>query len=183
MTQYRDVKIQLKRGWLQVMVDGKTAFNSCVFWESMPLRDFLSDDPAKRTQFGAIGTQGSSSWQRVAYRTDNPTQPDFEWKWNAADGKWPDQYQRDRLVQIHANPLTPFHRPDHGYTSWLTLKDGRILLVDYTNRDDAPGKSHLVGIYIDPADLRDTERGAQTDGRRAGDATRLREAVVRWQTD
>jgi hypothetical protein len=37
----------LKRVLLQVLVDGKVAFNGCVFWESMPARDFLSDDPTK----------------------------------------------------------------------------------------------------------------------------------------
>jgi len=76
------------------------------------------------------------------------------WHWQAASGLWPDQYQRDRLIQIYANPFIPGHSPDHGYSSWLTLPDGRIFLVDYSNRNDPAGKSHLVGVYIDQADLR-----------------------------
>jgi hypothetical protein len=155
MTQYREIAIRLRRGLMQIYVDDKIAFTTPVFWESAPLRDFLSDDPTKRTQFGQFGDQGRSYWQRVTYRVFNPTLPVLVWQWLAKDGKWPDQYQRDRLIQIHANPIGPKHRPDHGYSSWLTLSDGRIFLVDYTNRGDSPGKSHLVGVYIEPQDLMD----------------------------
>jgi hypothetical protein len=35
----------------------------------------------------------------------------------------------------------------------LRLDDGRILLVDYTNCGDEAGKSHLVGVYIEPEDI------------------------------
>ncbi|HTO02444.1 MAG TPA: hypothetical protein VL069_02025, partial [Opitutus sp.] len=153
MTQYREVAIRHKRGLLQVYLDDQLAFSSPVSWETYALRDFLSDDPTKRTQFGQIGDEGRSHWQRVSYRVFNRTLPIATWHWQAKDGKWPDQYQRDRLVQIHSNPIGVKHRPDHGYSSWLTLKDGRIFLVDYTNRGDAPNKSHLVGVYINPEDI------------------------------
>ena len=155
MTRYRDIAIRLRRGLLQVYVDDQVLFSSCVFWESLPLKDFLSQDPTKRTQFGGLGDEGRSFWQRVSYRVFNPTEPQFTWQWQGSSGRWPDQYQRDRLIQIHANPVAPKRNPDHGYTSWLTLNDGRILLVDYTNYGDAPGKSHLVGVYLTPDDLRD----------------------------
>jgi hypothetical protein len=154
MTSFRTVAIHLRRGLMQILVDGKVAMNSCVFWESLPLSDFLSQDPSKRTQFGALGAQGKSFWQEVTYHVENPTQPPVRWHWQAASGSWPDQYQRDHLIQIYANPFIPGHSPDHGYSSWLTLPDGRIFLVDYSNRNDPAGKSHLVGVYIDRADLR-----------------------------
>jgi len=153
LTRYRTVALRLRRGLMQVLVDGQVVLNSCVFWESLPLNDFLSQDPSKRTQFGALGELGRSSWQEVTYRVDNPAQPPVRWHWQASAGAWPDQYQRDRLIQIYGNPAVPGHSPDHGYTSWLTLADGRILLVDYTNRDDPAGKSHLVGVYLQPGDL------------------------------
>ncbi|WP_438481333.1 sialidase family protein [Oleiharenicola lentus] len=159
MTQYREIAIRLRRGLLQVYVDDKIAFSAPVFWESYALKDFLSNEPTQRTQFGQLGDKGKSHWQRVTYRVFNPAQPVFVWQWLVKDGKWPDQYQRDRLIQIHSNPIGPKHRPDHGYTSWLQLKDGRILLVDYTNRGDAPGKSHLVAVYINPEDLSDKPSG------------------------
>lgn len=153
MTRYREVAIRLRRGLLQVYVDEEIAFSSCVFWESLPLKDFFSEDPSKRTQFGQVGERGRSTWQRVTYRVFNPQQPLFTWQWTVQSQVWPDQYQRDRLLQVHANPILPKHRPDHGYSSWLPLKDGRILLVDYTNRGDAPGKSHLVGVHFRPEDV------------------------------
>ena len=155
LTQYHDIAIRLRRGLLQVYVDDQVLFSSCVFWESLPLRDFLSQDPTKRTQFGALGDKGRSFWQRVSYRVFNPAEPQYTWQWKASNGRWPDQYQRDRLIQIHANPVAPKHSPDHGYSSWLPLRDGRILLVDYTNFGDEAGKSHLVGVYLIAADLRD----------------------------
>ena len=33
------------------------------------------------------------------------------------------------------------------------LKKKRIILVDYTNYDDQPGKSHIVGVFLEPADI------------------------------
>jgi hypothetical protein len=83
----------------------------------------------------------------------NRSLEDFQWQWQAEGGEWPDEYQRRRMIQIHANEITVDHRPDHGYSSWLTLPDGRIILVDYTNYGDPPGKSHLVGVYLEPEDL------------------------------
>ena len=43
--------------------------------------------------------------------------------------------------------------PDHVYPSWLVLDDGRIMFVDYTNFGDDPGRSHLVGVYLEPGDI------------------------------
>ena len=160
MTQYRDIAIRLRRGLLQVYVDDKVLFSSCVFWESLPLKDFLAQDPSKRSQWGALGSEGRSHWQRVTYRVQNPTQPLVTWQWQATSQRWPDHYQRERLIQIHANPVMPGRNPDHGYSSWLPLKDGRIFLVDYTSRGDPPGKSHLVGVYINPEDLREPRAGS-----------------------
>ncbi len=162
MTVYRKLEIRYRRGLLQVLVDGKVLINNCVFWESYALGDAVGGDVTKRTQFGQFGDAGTSYWREVRYRVQNPHQPEFSWSWDGADGKWPDQYQRDRLLQIHANPPNqrhdPKHRPDHGYSSWLKLADGRILLVDYTNFGDPAGKSHLVGAYLDPADIPGTNR-------------------------
>ena len=153
MTVYHDIAIRLYRGLLEVFVDDKVAFSSRIYWETVPLGDSFSAEPGARTQFGQIGNQGRSFWQRVTYSVENQTQPPFLWHWEIESRKWPDQYQRDRLIQIYANPNTPHHHPDHGYSSWLPLEDGRIFLVDYTNRGDTGGKSHLVGVYLNPQDL------------------------------
>jgi hypothetical protein len=57
------------------------------------------------------------------------------------------------MIQVHANHPDQKPWPDHGYSSWLELPDGRIILVDYTNEGDEPHKSHLIGVYIEPTDI------------------------------
>ncbi len=89
-----------------------------------------------RTQFGQSGETGKSYWKSVSWSCRNPTLEDHTWSWSASSGELPDQYQRDRLIQIHGN--TPEPGPDHGYSTWIMLDDGRIFLADYTNFGDVP---------------------------------------------
>lgn len=153
MTCDRTVVIRHGSGLLEVKVDGKTLIPECVWREPPRLGDYRGGDPTKRTQFGQIGETGRSYWKSVSYSVKNPTLNEVEWSWDASQRLWPDDYQRRRLVQIHANPPGQKAQPDHGYSSWLILGDGRILLVDYTNFGDEPNRSHLVGVYLNPEDL------------------------------
>jgi hypothetical protein len=137
---------------LEVRVDGEVLIRYRVRREGHLLDD-RAGDPAKRTMFGQLGETGRSFWKRVSYSVKNPTLEDVEWSWDASDGVRPDEYQRTRMVQIHANDPDQKPNPDHGYTSWLPLPDGRIILVDYTNRGDEPRRSHLVGVHIEPSDI------------------------------
>jgi hypothetical protein len=151
MTVWRTVRLRHRRGLLTVSVDGEILVNASVFRESPAIVDFRGGDVQKRTQFGQLGSAGTSWWRRVDYSTKNRTLPNYAWTWRVEDGKWPDQYQRDRMIQIHAND--EHEMPDHGYSSWLVLPDGRIVFVDYTNRGDELGRSHLVGCHITVDDL------------------------------
>jgi hypothetical protein len=154
MTSYHRLTLHHKAGLLRVMVDGETAINQCIFREDARTGGWYGQGPPySMTQFGEAGDQGRSYWQRFTYEVHNPSLEDFRWSWAAEEGLLPDQYQRERMIQIHANELTVDHRPDHGYSSWLVLPDGRIILVDYTNYGDLPGKSHLVAVYLEPEDL------------------------------
>lgn len=153
MTRYRTVALRHHRGWLQVQVDGETVLHACVFREETPASDFHGGDPTRRTQFGQWGASGRSYWRRVSYRLGNPSLADFSWEWNAEFGKFPDQYQRERMIQIHANHPAQKPWPDHGYSSWIEREDGSIYLVDYTNAGDVADTARLVGVYIEPADL------------------------------
>lgn len=153
LTDYRTVRLHHKRGWLRVEVDGELLLNRCIFREETPASDFHGADPLRRTQFGQISDVGQSFWRKVSYQVINPTLDDVNWSWSATDSEWPDQYQRERLIQIHGNHPAQKPNPDHGYSSWLTLEDGRIYFVDYTNYGDKPHKSHLVGVYIEPEDI------------------------------
>ncbi|MCY3865528.1 MAG: hypothetical protein OXG68_08810 [Chloroflexi bacterium] len=153
MTRYRKVALRHRRGWLQVQLDGETVLHTCVFREETPASDFHGGDPLRRTQFGQWGASGRSYWRRVSYRLGNPSLADFSWEWNAASGKFPDQYQRDRMIQIYANHPAQKPWPDHGYSSWIEREDGSIYLVDYTNVGDVADTARLVGVNIEPADL------------------------------
>ncbi len=153
MTRERAVSIYHRRGMLEAKVDGETLVRYRVRREGQILADPFGADPSKRTQFGQLGELGQSFWKRVSYSVKNPTLENIEWSWDASDGVRPDEYQRTRMVQIHANDPEQKPNPDHGYTSWLHLDDGRILLVDYTNRGDQPGQSHLVGVHFTEDDI------------------------------
>jgi hypothetical protein len=54
-----------------------------------------------------------------SYEVKNTTLPDIEWSWDASNSQWPDQYQRERMIQIHGNHPDQKPNPDHGYSSWL----------------------------------------------------------------
>ncbi len=153
MTEYHHIRLYHKRGWLRVLLDGEIVLNRNVFREEYPASDFHGGDPTRRTQFGQFNDSGRSYWRSVSYSVGNPTLDDFQWSWNAAQGSWPDQYQRDRLIQIHGNHPAQQPWPDHGYSSWIQREDGSVYLVDYTNFGDVPDTSHLVGVYLEPEDL------------------------------
>ena len=57
------------------------------------------------------------------------------------------------MIQIHANHPDQRPWPDHGYSSWLMLDDGRILLADYAEQGDEPGESHLLGVHLHAEDI------------------------------
>ena len=153
MTRYRRVGLHHRRGWLQVKLDGETVLQTSVFREEVPASDFHGGDPRRRTQFGQWSASGRSYWRRVSYRLGNPRLEDFEWEWSARTGDYPDQYQRERMIQIHANHPAQKPWPDHGYSSWFQRADGSVYLVDYTNAGDVADTAHLVGVNIEPTDI------------------------------
>jgi hypothetical protein len=154
MTAYHTISVTHKQGLIQLLCDGEVFVQGPVYWEHPPISDHIGGDPMKRTQFGQIGASGTSYWRTVRYEVKNPNLPPYSWEWMASSGEWPDQYQRDRMIQIHANSADQKPGPDHGYSSWLTLEDGRIILVDYTNCGDKPTKSHIVGVFLELEDIR-----------------------------
>ena len=107
----------------------------------------------RRTQFGQLGDSGRSYWRRVSYRLGNPNLDDFKWEWSACSGAYPDQYQRERMIQIHANHPAQKPWPDHGYRSWIQRDDGSVYLVDYSNAGDVADTAHLVGVELVPTDI------------------------------
>lgn len=153
MTSTRTIRLQHYRGLCELLVDGEVLMRKPVGHNGHLLPDFHGSTPDRRAQFGQWGEVGRSVWENVRYSVRNRTFGNFDFAWEAASGLWPDRYQRERLIQIHANHPDQKPWPDHGYSSWLPLEDGRIFLVDYTNCGDEPGKSHLMGVYLEPEDI------------------------------
>jgi|APSaa5957512622_1039677.scaffolds.fasta_scaffold22252_2 hypothetical protein len=146
MTEWRKITLRHRKGLFEVLIDGEKAISGCVFHDQGVPSEFHGANPQNRTTFGQIGESGKSFWRSVSYEVENPTLENTSWKWEAAGGEHPDQYQRERLVQFHANDPHQAPNPDHGYSSWLCLDDGTIAFVDYTNCGDTPGLSHIVGL-------------------------------------
>ena len=154
MSGYRKLTIHHRRGLLSIQVDGETVISHCIFREDRPIGDSRRAGAlGGYTQFGQPQPGGRSYWRQLSYSSQNPTMDDHSWSWNAASGDYPDQYQRQRMIQIHGNHPEQPPAPDHGYSSWLTLEDGRIMWVDYTNYGDPGGCAHLVGVFINTEDL------------------------------
>ncbi len=153
MTAPHALRLTNEHGLLTLSVDGRVALSVCVFQRDVTATCFYGGNLKARTQFGGYGACGESFWTSVAYDVRNPTHPDVHWHFTAGDKTLPDRYQRERLIQIHANDFHEGHRPDHGYSSHLMLPDGRVFLVDYTNFGDPPGKSHLAAVYLTMKDL------------------------------
>lgn len=154
MTQFHRIGLHHSRGWLQIKVDGQTVINQCVFRESAQTGDSRGSGPLSGySSWGQPGSGGRSFWKSVSYEVKNRSLSPFTWSWEATSGTWPDQYQQDRMIQIHGNHPEQLPAPDHGYSSWIQRIEGQIYFVDYTNYGDPAGNSHLVGNIIDLQDL------------------------------
>ncbi|MFC1677755.1 sialidase family protein [Planctomycetota bacterium] len=93
------------------------------------------------------GVTGYSIWRRFEQKLDDPVTGKREISWVAKRDGLPDQYQLDHIVEVEAT----ISGSDQGYSGWIQLEDGRILVVNYT--DDTSHASvanhHNMGIpYI-----------------------------------
>ena len=144
MTSFHRLHLEIKKGLVTVRVDGKPVIYR-IIRDEMRLRE---------TWFGTVPEDGGDIWWRdFVYHVKNQTEPDHLWGWQARLGKYPDQYQIEHMLELHSNPPSEKHRPDNGYSSWVELPDGRIYVVDYSNRGDPIPTAHLYGVYLSPEDF------------------------------
>ena len=144
MTAEHRLRLQTSKGRMWVAVDGEPVIHGVMIKE-WPLED---------TWFGRGRNSAGAVWIRSAhYESINETEPAFSWSWTANSGRLPDQYQIDRMLEINPNPLAPDKQPDNGYSSWLRLPGGDILLVDYTNRGDPRPTGHLYAARFSLEDF------------------------------
>ncbi len=152
--QEHEIGIHHKRGLIRIVLDGKVVHQSAVLGCERTAAQFHGASPlGKRTQFGQIGRRGRSIWKEVSYRIKNRRFGSYEWNWSSKDGKFPDQYQRDNMIQLCQNHPDQKPWPDHGYSSWVEYEKGRIAFVDYLNFNDLPDTSHLYGMQFDVSEL------------------------------
>jgi hypothetical protein len=134
----------VRKGLVEVAIDGKTVIYKIV-------RDEV---PLRQTWFGKAREHEGEVWFRdLTYYHRNQTELDHLWSWQAKLGQYPDQYQMDRILEVHDNPPGEEQAPDNGYSSWVELPDGQIFMVDYSNRGDPAPTAHLYGAYFSPADF------------------------------
>jgi hypothetical protein len=96
-----------------------------------------------------------SHWRAVAVKVTNDARDtSIDWRWTPASG-YPDQFRRDRTVVLdYAYPAS-----DCGYSSWTQLRDGKIVVVDYTNaRQPAasstePPRNHIRAYLVNEREL------------------------------
>jgi hypothetical protein len=99
---------------------------------------------------------GCSVWRRFEARYDDLKTGERTIAWSAAGGEFPDQYQLDRLVEIEGT----IAGWDQGYSGWVQLDDGQILIVNYTddtarwNRTYPGGGTPWIrGTFVTPQEL------------------------------
>jgi len=103
---------------------------------------------------------GYSIWRNFTLTMDDPHTGRYTSSWSADSGEFPDQYQLDHMIEIEASVAGA----DQGYSAWVELDDGTILVAAYTD-DGAPtlwgsnmGISWMRGTFLEPGDLPQKER-------------------------
>ncbi len=141
MAQWRELVIDYQDGKIEIYVDGKSLMRRLIFQDTILERSYFGSDPEY---------EGTLNLRSVSYKVDNPSDHKHSYEWQATSGKYPNQYEIDRWFELDYNHNP---NPDHGYSSWVQLPDGRIFVADYTNEDAPPGKAYLKGYYLRPEEL------------------------------
>lgn len=70
-----------------------------------------------------------TDWKSVSVKVENKNDHSIDWKWTAGEG-YPDQFRRSRIVRLDRN--ASFAAGNSGYSGWTQMKDGTIVICDYT---------------------------------------------------
>lgn len=70
-----------------------------------------------------------SHWRSVNVKVENKKDHSIDWRWTAKQG-FPDQFRRDRIVRVDRN--ASFSAGNSGYSGWTQMRDGRVVIADYT---------------------------------------------------
>ena len=92
---------------------------------------------------------GESYWKSISVEIDNRTTPDVSLAWNAANESYPDQYQRDHIVEVDWDP-----QADFGGSDWVQFPDGEIFVAYYAAEETHHQRPYIKGCYLRPTDFR-----------------------------
>ena len=92
---------------------------------------------------------GESYWKSLKITVDNQSTMDLSWSWDAASGTYPDQYQRDHVVEVDWDP-----QADFGGSDWVQFPDGEIFVAYFTAEETHHQRPYIKGCYLKPGDFR-----------------------------
>lgn len=141
MTIWRHLNVTHRGGLVDVVIDGRSVARST---------SYVREQPWDRSFFGSTGdAEGTVELRQVQYATHD-AQHEHHWSWAAASGTYPNQYEIDRWVTLAEN-----HEafPDHGYTTWIELPGGKIVVAETTSSGAPLQKAQLHAYFFNLADL------------------------------
>lgn len=91
-----------------------------------------------------VNNESLSQWRSLSVKVENRRDHSIDWKWNAQQG-FPDQFRRNRIVRLDRNGS--FSPGNSGYSGWAQMKDGTIVIGDYTV-GNPPAPIPFVRAYV-----------------------------------
>lgn len=143
--QMHTYRLVAEGGKIRVLVDGTEKLNAPlegIFHRNIRFgnrngkrgvpEEVLSKATSKHRQKGAGYYQNAARtrWQVVRAVVKNRRDHSIDWKWEAASGKYPDQFRRDQVVLVERN--ASFGPGNSGYSGWCQLPDQTVVIADYT---------------------------------------------------
>lgn len=75
-----------------------------------------------------------TEWRSLRVKVENKKDHSIDWKWSPTEG-FPDQFRRSRMVRLDRN--ASFSAGNSGYSGWVEMHDGTIVIADYTVAEKA----------------------------------------------
>ncbi|HEY8561631.1 MAG TPA: sialidase family protein [Pyrinomonadaceae bacterium] len=158
-TKFRKYRLLRENGEILIFVDGELKLRkptgdletrlvhfgnrfSSGWTGSLEAPKGLSNAPAKppvKLQNAAL-----TEWKSLRVKVENKKDHSIDWKWTAGEG-FPDQFRRSRIVRLDRN--ASFSAGNSGYSGWTEMKDGTIIIADYTC-GSTPAKVPFARAYV-----------------------------------
>lgn len=153
-TKWHSYRIVNRGGRIRIAVDGKQmldvanagVFNRFVRFGNRSGASTQGQRSGARQPLKGMAYQDNAShslWRRMRVQVANRRDFSIDWSWSPKNG-YPDQFRRDRVVRLEKNGS--FAAGDSGYSNWAQLRDGTIVVADYTS-GNPPAAHPLLRAY------------------------------------